>query len=96
MSREAPARDNAAGGGEGLTLDWGGSGSVSRAGDNKRRVPSSACGTSDGLLESMKHGLVLSGYGVPLPAPRGGKSLQRETLGINYGSGRYDCDGAGL
>ena len=44
----------------------------------------------------MTHGLVLGGCGVPLPAPPGGKTLQRETLGIDDGSGGYDCDGAGV
>ena len=35
-----PQRDDAAGGGEGLTLDRGGCCSVSRAGDNKWRTTS--------------------------------------------------------
>ena len=44
----------------------------------------------------MTRGLMSGGCGVSLPAPLGGKPLQRETLGIDDGSGRYDYDGAGV
>ena len=44
-------------------------------------MPSSACGASDGLVKSMKHGLALGGCGVPLPAPPGEKNLQRFVMG---------------
>ena len=35
----------------------------------------------------MTRGLVLGGCGVPLPAPPGEKTMQRETLGMDDGSG---------
>ena len=58
-------------------------------------MASSACQCGIRTEKSMKHGLVLGGCGVLLQAPAEGKTLQRETLGIDDGSGRYNCDGAG-
>ena len=48
------------------------------------------------VSKKYKHALVFGGRGVLLPAPIGAKALQRENLGIDDDSGRYDWDGAGL
>ena len=92
-------RDNAAGGCKGLTLERRCSCRVSCAGNNKQRVPSSACGTSDWLVKIIKHGshgLALGGCGVLLQTPPAGKAMQWETLGIHDGSRRYVGESAGL
>ena len=62
---------------------------AARYSDNKQRAPSSA-GALDALVEGMKHGFELVGCCVLLPVPPGGKSLCRETLGIDGGGGRND------